>query len=78
MSGQPLLELLTETKLSEHSVVINTNIPSYNLFYTNSLSNADRAALKVAKCNLKATSRPDIEFTNCEIYIFGNLNIYFF
>lgn len=69
---------ITETKLSEHSVVVNTNIPSYNLFYTNSLSNADRAALKVAKCNLKATSRPDIAFTNCEIYIFGNLNIYIF
>ena len=65
MSSQPLLELLTETKLSEHSVVINTNIPSYNLFYTNSLSNADRAALKVAECNPKATSRPDIAFTNC-------------
>lgn len=78
MSSQPLLELLTETKLSEHSVVINTNIPSYNLFYINSLSNAGRAALKVAKCNLEAISGPDIEFTNYEIYIFSDLNIYIY
>ena len=78
LNVRPAIIGITETKFSEHSIVINTNIPSYNLFYINSLSNAGRAALKVAKCNLEAISGPDIEFTNYEIYIFSDLNIYIY
>ena len=52
---------ITETKLGEKSIS-NVNIKGYNVFHTDSPTNAAGAAALYITSNLKAIPRPDIKF----------------